>query len=73
MYLGFSKDNSDLLSILISLVRRLSCEKVIYMLWFQTKPEEFGYQVRVGNQQFCPFTMGFITLKSFKSVLKFQD
>ena len=42
----------------------------IYLLWFQTKPEEFWFQVRVGNQQFRQFTMGFITMISFNSGLK---
>ena len=40
---------------------------LIYLLWFQTKPEEFEFQVRVGNQQFHQFTMGFITMTRFNS------
>ena len=34
------------------------------------KPEEFGFQLRVGKQWFHHFTMGSITMKSFNSGLK---
>ena len=42
----------------------------IYLFWFQTKPEEFGFQLRVGNQWFRQFTMGFITMTMFNSGFK---
>ena len=42
----------------------------IYLLWFQTKPEEFWFQLRVGNRWFCYFTMGFITMTRFNSGFK---
>ena len=42
----------------------------IYLLWFQTKPEEFGFQLRVGNWRFRQFTMGFITMTRFNSGFK---
>ena len=40
------------------------------LIWFQKKPEKFGFQVRVGNQQFRQFNMGFVTMTSFNSGLK---
>ena len=42
----------------------------IYLLWFQTKPEEFGFQLKVGNQLFHYFTIGSITRTSVNSGLK---
>ena len=42
----------------------------IYLLWFQTNPEEHGFQLMVGNQRFRQFTMGFITMTKFKSRFK---
>ena len=37
----------------------------IYLLWFRMKPEEFWFQLRVGNRRFCLFTMGFIIMTRF--------
>ena len=42
----------------------------IYLLWFRMKPEEFGFQLRVGNRRFRQFTMGSIFMTSFNSGLK---
>ena len=42
----------------------------IYLLWFQTKPKEFGFQLRFGNQWFCNFTVGFFNITIFNLVLK---
>ena len=42
----------------------------IFLPWFWNKQEEFWFQLRVGNQWFLHFTMDYITMKSFNSVLK---
>ena len=42
----------------------------IYLLWFQTKPEEFEFQLRVGNRRVYQFTMDFITMTRFSSGFK---
>ena len=34
------------------------------------KPEEFGFQLRVRNWQFCQFTMDFIAMTRFNSGFK---
>ena len=34
------------------------------------KPEEYGFQLRVGNRRFPQFTMGFITMTRFNSGFK---
>ena len=42
----------------------------IYLLWFWTKPEEFAFQLKVGNQLFRYFIIGSITRASVYSGLK---
>ena len=44
----------------------------IYLLWFRMKPEEFLFQLRVGNLRFHHFTMGFITMTRFNSWVQTQ-
>ena len=52
------------------MIPMLEFQHPIYLLRFQMKPKQFGFQLRVGNWRFRQFTMGFITMTRFNSGFK---